>query len=120
MQHALRSMVFNFIFQAVFIGLLAFLLGACSSIERPNIFVGIVNPELHQIEGYNFKKDFDDDGHIKPEAKPSFYPLQDLSSMAKAFTIWVDDDPENPFVTALERFKVYTGRLRDEYKNHCE
>lgn len=83
---------------------------SCSHVQRPDSWICGVNAKGMKLRCYNIKSDYSDEGVLKPEAKPTEFPLKSLNDL----NAWVCMDP-----ASLEKFKVYMGDLRDYAKLHC-
>jgi hypothetical protein len=86
-------------------------LTACSSIKRPDTNLCVVNAVASHLTCYNMLRDYQDDGMIKPDAKPTIIPVDDLSDLNKFITT----DPEG-----FARLKLYVKELRTYYQNGCK
>lgn len=82
----------------------------CASVPRPDAWICGVNATGMKLRCYNTKFDYSDDGTLKPEAKPTEYPLKSVNDL----NAWVCMDP-----LSLGKFKVYLGDLRDFAREHC-
>lgn len=87
------------------------LLAGCATIAKPDAYLSVVNAPGKKLTGYNLKTDFNDDGNIKPGAKPRFLPAPDIESINK----YVCSSPED-FV----KIKAYIKKLREEYERGCK
>lgn len=59
------------------------LLAGCASIERPDTDLCIINSPFQKVSCYNLKRDYDEEGGIKPEAKPKVFSITGLQDINK-------------------------------------
>lgn len=83
-----------------------FLVGC--GVERPDTTLSIVNAGAREIRGYNLKKDYDDNGNIKPGAVPVVKPISTIEDLDK----YAVTDPQS-----LANLKAYVKQLREAYQN---
>ncbi len=76
------------------------------TIQRPDTNIYGVNAPGYRLEGYNMKKDYDNDGNRKPDAKKTIKLVSGLSDINK----WICTDPEG-----YENLLTYGKNLREEY-----
>ena len=96
--------------------LMAFSLFACASIQRPDIDLMIINAPGNKRCGYNFERDYGDDGRLKSGAKMFCRPNKLVSDLNKGLYIDSKDGPEE----GIARLKAYIKTLREEGEKHCE
>lgn len=84
------------------------LLAACRSLpQRPDTDICVNNPQLEHKKCYNLRRDYDEEGQLKPGAVPSFKPLLSLADVEKD----ISTDPDG-----WANLKAYIRQLRDELK----
>jgi hypothetical protein len=86
-------------------------LASCAQIKRPDADICVLNAPGAKLTCYNLKDDYDDDGNIKPGAKPHFLPAPTLESINKSIVM-------SPAHFSL--LKAYVKKLREEYENGCK
>lgn len=80
-----------------------------SAVPRPDTSLCIVNvPKLHE-KCYNFKTDYDDNGDLKPDAKPTFIQYKDDIAMLIGLNKKTSITPDG-----LARLEAYIRDLRAE------
>lgn len=103
----------------------------CASVQRPDSYAWGVNGSASRLEGLNLKKDYDDNGNVKPNAKKQFVNLpHGLTDLNGAILFmppkWCDpndhtkglcDDLKDEGIFGV---KAYLGDVRDWMKNHCK
>jgi len=69
------------------------------------------------------KRDYDDDGVLKPGAKATYRPNLTIDDLSKALVVDSPFDDEHPNPTHYEdgiaRLKTYIRELRDEANRKC-
>lgn len=99
---------------AVFFSLL---LVGCAGVERPDTFAWGVNGAVPQLEGYNIKRDYDNNGVRKPDARKTIKPLPfGIRSLNGAICFL----PPNPGDEGTRGLKKWLGDSRDWMKEHCQ
>ena len=97
------------------IGLLIGISG-CAGVPRPNTMAYGVNGAAKQLEGYNIRDDYDENGVRKPGAvlkiKPLPHGLLDLNG-AVCFL------PPSPSDEGTKGLKKWIGDARDWTREHC-
>lgn len=91
------------------------LLCACAHIPPPDADACIVNAPAKNRKCYNFSRDYDENGQLKPDAKPIYRSNANIADLNKAFLI----DHPNGFPTGLANLKAYIKTLREEYERQC-
>lgn len=88
---------------------------ACSmlGVERPDSYVCGVNvvADPAYLLCFNLKKDYDDDGNLKPDAQPLKIILKDLTGL-KGFTC--------TDAVGLKNIKTFVADMRDEINKRCQ
>jgi len=85
---------------------LSFSFCACAVVPRPDTDILTVNAPGSHLRGYNLKRDYDDEGNRKPDAKPTIKPVSGLADLNKMTCT----DPKG-----LENLITYGKNLREEY-----
>lgn len=100
-----RLTTLSIIFNALF---LAGLVGSCASgVERPDTDLCLSNvPKLHEL-CTNLKRDYDDNGELKPGVKPQVRQYKDEAEMLAALNKKTCTDPNG-----LANLKAYVRELR--------
>lgn len=88
--------------------LIAGSLSACG-IPRPNADLCIVNAPNLNRKCYNLKRDYRDDGTLKPGAVPTYRPNATIEDLNKALVL---DSPDG-FEDGIARMKAYVKKLRE-------
>jgi hypothetical protein len=78
----------------------------CAVVPRPDTDILGINADLSHLRGYNLKRDYDDDGNRKPDAKPIVRPISGLADINK----YMCTDPKG-----YEHLITYGKNLREEY-----
>lgn len=78
----------------------------CSQIPRPDTTLCVVNAPAQQMKCYNLKTDYNDDGSLKPDAKPKYWPVVSIEDVNKH----ICTDPDS-----FGNLKAYIKLLREEY-----
>ncbi len=91
--------------------LVAFSLSACA-IQRPNSDVCIINAPSGWRKCYNLRTDYDDNGILKKDAKPTYRLNPDITYLNKALVI----DSSSGFEDGIAFLKTYINQLRDRYE----
>jgi hypothetical protein len=86
-------------------------ISSCSSVKRPDAYICGINSKSKELRCYNILKDFNDDGSMKPEAKPMIQPLSGLDQLNSSVMM---------FPKEFEKVKVWLQDLRDWSNNHCK
>lgn len=86
-------------------------------VPRPNSDVCTVNAEHKNRKCYNLRDDYDEEGHLKPDATPEYRPNATIEELNKATLIdspYSEQEP-NPhhFENGLARLKAYIKKLRE-------
>ena len=82
----------------------AYSISGCGGVERPDTNVCVLNVELMHLKCYNLKRDYNDDGNLKPGAKPTINSISGLSSL----NTFVMTDPDG-----WANLKAYIRKLRE-------
>lgn len=86
---------------------ISFSLVSCAGVERPDTDVCVANvPALHE-RCYNLKKDYDDQGNRRPDAKPKTIVYKDEAAMLAGLNKKTCVDPDG-----LANLKAYIDELR--------
>lgn len=88
----------------------SFAIMGCSTIERPNTDVCLVNAPGATRKCYNLSTDYNDDGTLKPNAHAVYKPTVNISDINKNTCI----DPDG-----LANLKAYIQKLRIAYQQQC-
>ena len=83
----------------------------CSSVERPNADICVINAPGLKLTCYNMRNDYDNSGNLKPGVQPHFKQTVTLYDVNKFITMSPDDFSE---------LKAYVGELKDEYERGCK
>lgn len=83
------------------------IISGCSSLERPDTNLCIINAPLNQMKCYNLKEDYDERGVITFEALPSIIPIEGVEDINK----FICTDPNS-----FANLKAYIKALRKENK----
>lgn len=84
------------------------MLSNCANIPKPDTNLCIANVPLSHFTCYNLKNDYDDNGNIKKDSKPTFKDLKSLEDINK--NICTDPD-------GFANLKTYVRLLREELKS---
>lgn len=103
MQPKTRLAVYEYL--ALGCGLLAF---GCNDVTRPDTDVCLVNAQLLHETCYNLLRDYNDDGTLKPDAKPIVRQYVDAAAMLGALNKGIRTDPDG-----WAHLKAYIRELRD-------
>lgn len=91
--------------QTLLLAVFSIHLFACSYVPLPHTNLCVANPALKHSKCYWLDKDYQEDGTLKPGAKPNFKPLITIDDMNKS--IWTDPD-------SWGSLKGYIKTLREE------
>jgi len=93
------------------------LLCSCASVQRPNAYAWGVNGKAEQIEGYNVKTDYDDNGVRLPDAKKVIHPLPNgLRDLNGAICFLPPRDGDD----GIKGMKVWLSDSRKWAQQHCK
>jgi hypothetical protein len=87
---------------------------SCHRVERPNTDIYGVNVPDLSVRGYNLKKDYDDDGNRKPDAKPFVVKFPSELEMLQYLNKSTCTNPDG-----LANLKAYLVLLRKQIDNDC-
>lgn len=87
---------------------LVFSLAACG-IPRPDADLCIVNAPNKNRKCYNLKRDYRDDGTLRPGAIPTYRPNPTVEELNKSLIIDSADGPEE----GIARVKAWIKKLRE-------
>lgn len=62
---------------------LVLLCSACGTVERPDADICVVNAPGKKLTCYNLKHDYNQDGTLRPGAKPKFKPISSIDNLNK-------------------------------------
>lgn len=86
---------------------------------RPDVEVCIVNAPNSVRKCYNLRDDYDDQGRLKPGARPKYHPNVVIGDLNKALLVDSPHDAQNPnpnhFEDGAARLKAWIQRMREEY-----
>lgn len=92
--------------------LVSSLISGCAGISKPAAYGCIVNAPAKNRKCYSFKTDFNDDGNLKPTAKPVYRSNETIEDLNKAFVL----DSDTGFEDGLARVKTTIRDAREEYQ----
>lgn len=75
----------------------------CATVERPDTNLCVINEPLEQLECYNLRTDYSDEGKITTDAKPLIIGITGLESVNK----YICTDP-----AGFSELKAYITKLR--------
>lgn len=84
---------------------------ACAT-GRPDADVCIVNAPNQNRKCYNLKRDYGDDGLLRPDAHPTYRPTRALEDLNKAMVL----DSTDGFADGIARVKAWVKKLREAAK----
>lgn len=87
--------------------LMIFSLSACAGVGRPDTDLCVVNAAFDEIECYNLREDYSEEGKLKPGAKVEVKDILSLSDLDKHVCTTPDGFAE---------LKAYINLLRDRLK----
>ena len=67
----------------IFFASLSLLMTGCLERERPDTNVFVVNVPAMHLKGYNLKRDYNENGDLKPGAKAMIIPISSLQDLNK-------------------------------------
>lgn len=82
-------------------------LAGCNEVDRPDSPVCVLNTPARHILCYNLKTDYDDQGNLKPSAKPEVTQYADADAMLAALNKSVLTT-----ATGWTNIKIYIRKLR--------
>lgn len=77
----------------------------CAGVERPDTDICIANAPAKHLKCYNMKRDYNDDGRLKKDAKPFFKPFSKIEDVNK----FMLTDPEK----GIPNLKAFINDMRD-------
>lgn len=91
--------------------LLCLVFNGCALIQRPDSNICVMNAPAQHMKCYNLKRDYNDDGTLKPTAKPTFRQFRIIDDGNK----YISMDPDS-----FAQLKAYIKLLREEYQKGCK
>jgi hypothetical protein len=95
------------------------LLCSCASVNRPNSMAWGVNGAERQLEGFNIRDDYDDNGVRKPDAEAKIKQLPHGLSDLNGAICFLPPSPDGSD-EGIRGLKKWIGDARDWAKSHCQ